>query len=205
MSDDGADPRAQGALAEDGKETLRRALVVQRDALRWKLEGLSPRDARMPMTSTGTNLLGLVKHVASAASFYFGASVGRPFPERLPWLDDDAEVNADMWAGPDESVASVLALWDRVWAHADATLAELPLDTPAHVSWWRESSTTLHRILVHEIAEIARHAGHADILRETIDGAIGHRAEVSNLPQGDAAWWAGHVDRLRATAEAAQA
>jgi len=186
-------------------ETLVRYLRAQRDALRWKLDGLSERDARMPMTPTGTNLLGLVKHVATVASEYFGACIRRPFPEHLAWAGDDAEDNADMWAGPDESMASVLELWDRVWAHADAAIAELPLDAPAHVLWWGErADTTLQRLIVHMIAEVARHAGHADILRESIDGAAGLRDGVSNLPDHDAAWWAAYVERLRETAEAAR-
>ena len=87
---------------------------------------------------------------------------------------------------------------------ADATLEALPLDAPAHVPWWGDrGDTTLHRLVVHLIAEIARHAGHADIVRESIDGAAGLRDGVSNLPEGDAEWWAAYVERLRATAEAA--
>ena len=190
-------------MSEDAKETLVRYLHAQRDALRWKLDGLSERDARMPMTPTGTNLLGLVKHVATVASEYFGSCIGRPFPEHLAWTDDDAEDNADMWAGPDESLESVLALWDRVWAHADAAIEELPLDAPAHVPWWQPGDTTLQRLIVHMIAEVGRHAGHADIVRETIDGAIGLRDGVSNLPDHDQEWWGAYVERLRRTAEAA--
>lgn len=190
-------------MSEDTKQTLVRYLHAQRDALRWKLDGIAERDARMPMTPTGTNLLGLVKHVATVASEYFGACVGRPFPEHLAWTDDDADDNADMWAGPDESMASVLGLWERAWAHADASIAELPLEAPAHVAWWGDrGETTLERLIVHMIAEVARHAGHADVVRESIDGAAGLRDGVSNLPEHDAAWWAAYVERLRATAEA---
>ncbi|SDR76728.1 DinB family protein [Agrococcus carbonis] len=187
---------------DDTKATLARYLRAQRDALRWKLDGVSERDARMPMTGTGTNLLGLVKHVASVSVEYLGDCVGRPFGEPMPWLADDAEDNADMWAGPDETMDDVLALWDRAWAHIDATIEALPLDAPARVPWWGEEETTLERLLVHLIAEVARHAGHADIVRETIDGAVGLRDGVSNLPGGDASWWAAYVARLRAVAEA---
>ncbi|WP_425845316.1 DinB family protein [Agrococcus sp. TSP3-2-1] len=191
-------------MSEDAKATLVRYLDAQRDALRWKLEGLGERELRMPMTPTGTNLLGLAKHVASVAADYFGTCVGRPFPEPLPWNADDAEPNADMWAGPDETAESILALWDRAWAHASATFEALPLDAPAHVPWWGDrADTTLHRLIVHMIAEVARHAGHADILRETIDGAAGLRPGVSNLPDVDEHWWADYVARLRETAEAA--
>lgn len=193
-------------MSDDAKETLTRYLAAQRDALRWKLEGLPERDLRMPMTPTGTNLLGLVKHVATVTSDYFGACLGRPFPEHLPWTDDDADDNADMWAGPDESLESMLGLWDRAWAHADAAIAELPLDAPAHVPWWGDrGDTTLQRLMIHMIAEVARHAGHADIVREAIDGAAGLRDGVSNLPEQDAVWWSDYLARLRRTAEAAPA
>ena len=67
----------------------------------WKLEGLSEYDSRRPMTPTGTNLLGLVKHVASVELGYFGETFGRPFDEPLPW-SVGAEANADMWATADE-------------------------------------------------------------------------------------------------------
>ncbi|WP_306232094.1 DinB family protein [Agrococcus beijingensis] len=197
MSDD-------ATTLEDPDATLLRYLRVQRDTLRWKLEGLSERGLRMPMTATGTNLLGLAKHVASVVAGYLGDCVGRPFGEHLPWDDDDADDNADMWATADESVESVLSLWDRAWAHADATFAALPLDAPAHVPWWGDrGDTTLHRLVVHLIAEVARHAGHADVVREALDGQAGLRQGVSNLPDRDADWWADYVARLRAVAEQA--
>ena len=70
--------------------------------------------------------------------------------------------------------------------------------------WWGDDSdTTFARILVHVIAETARHAGHADIVRELIDGERGLSAQWSNLPDGDAQWWAAYVEKLKAVAEAA--
>ena len=120
---------------------------------------------------TGTNLLGLVKHLAIVETSYFGAVFDRPFPEPLPWWDDDAEPNSDMWATPGESRDDVVGLCQRACAHADATIAALPLDTVGTVSWWRDGRVTLHRLLVHVTAETHRHAGHADLVRELIDGA----------------------------------
>jgi len=69
----------------------------------WKLVGLSEYDIRRPMMPTGTNLLGLVKHVASVEARYFGDTFGLPLPEPLSWMVDGAEPNADMWATADES------------------------------------------------------------------------------------------------------
>ena len=184
------------------KDVLLHYLRQSREALLWKLDGVSEYDVRRPLVPTGTNLLGLVKHVASTESQYLGDVFGRPSPESLPWFADDAEANADMWATVEESREEVTGLYRRVWAHSDATVAALDLDSPGVVPWWPEErrDVTLDRILVHMIAETNRHAGHADIVRELIDGAIGHRADNDNLPEVDEDWWAGYRARLEETA-----
>jgi uncharacterized damage-inducible protein DinB len=194
-----------GVPGSDPKDDLHRYLRVAREALLWKLDGLSEYDVRRPMVPTGTNLLGLVKHVASVEAGYFGDTFGRPFGEPLPWLEDDAEPNADMWATTDESREEIVELYRRVWAHSDATIDSLALDAIGHVPWWPEegSDVTLHQILVHMIAETNRHAGHADIVRELIDGAAGLRADNDNMPPGDATWWGSYRDRLERVAEEA--
>jgi uncharacterized damage-inducible protein DinB len=186
----------------DSKEDLRRYLQQARDALLWKLEGLTEYDIRRPLVPTGTNLLGLVKHVASVELGYFGDTFGRPSDEPLPWLADDAEDNADMWATTDESRDAIVGLYHRAWAHSDATITALSLDAVGNVPWWSEDrrEVTLHRILVHMIAETHRHAGHADIVRELIDDAVGLRADNDNLPPGDRAWWQDYRDRLEQAA-----
>ncbi len=186
---------------DDQKDVLVGYLQRLREAVVWKLEGLPERDQRMPMTATGTNLLGVVKHLAGTESGYFGECLGSPFPEQMPWMDEDAEPNSDMWATADEPPADVLALYARVTAHADAAIAALPLDAPARVPWWNPPETTLQRLLVHMIAETARHAGQMDVVRESIDGARGMLPAVSNLPDEDDAWWSAYVARLREVAE----
>jgi hypothetical protein len=191
----------------DPKASLHRYLQRGRDALLWKLDGLSEYDIRRPMVPTGTNLLGLVKHVASVELGYFGDVFGRPSAEPLPWLAEDAEPNADMWATPDQSREEIVALYHRAWAHSDATIEALSLDAVGSVPWWPEDrrEVTLDRILVHMIAETERHAGHADIIRELIDRAAGLRPDNDNLPPGDQAWWETYRARLEdAAREAAQ-
>lgn len=187
----------------DPKAELQRYLQAGRDALLWKLDGLAEYDVRRPLTPTGTNLLGLVKHVASCELGYLGDTFGRPSGIPLPWFATDAEPNADMWATADESREAIVGLYRRTWAHSDATVDALPLDAVGHVPHWPadRSEVTLHRILVHMIAETDRHAGHADIVRELIDGAAGLRADNDNLPPGDPAWWTGYRARLQRVAE----
>jgi uncharacterized damage-inducible protein DinB len=171
----------------DPKTVLHRSLQTAREALLWKLDGLSDYDIRRPMTPTGTNLLGLVKHVASVDAGYFGVVFERPFGEPLPWFEDDAEPNADMWATADESRDQIIGLYRRAWAHSDATIYALELDAIGLVPHWppERREVTLHQILVHMIAETHRHAGHADIVRELIDDAVGLRADNDNMAPGD--------------------
>lgn len=187
------------------KADLHRYLQAGREALLWKLDGLSEYDIRRPMVPTGTNLLGLVKHVASCEVGYFGDTFGRPFDEPLPWLEDGSEPNADMWATADESRAQIVELYHRAWAHSDATISALGLDAVGHVPWWPHDrrEVTLHRILVHMIAETDRHAGHGDIVRELIDGSAGLREGNDNLAPGDQGWWQRYRSRLEQAAREA--
>jgi len=189
----------------DPKSVLRRYLDEGRDALLWKLDGLSEYDARRSLVRTGTNLLGLVKHVAGVEAEYLGGTFGRPFGEPLPWLAEDAEPNADMWATAEESREQIVELYRRVRAHSDATIEALDLDATGHVAWWpaERSEVTLHQILVHMIAETHRHAGHADLVRELVDGAAGLRASNDNMAPGDRAWWTEYRERLEKVAREA--
>ncbi|WP_420112503.1 DinB family protein [Pseudactinotalea sp.] len=197
---------AVGQSSGDGdvKTHLHGYLRRLHEALLWKIDGLGERDARWPMTPTGTNLLGVLKHVASIEAEYFGHAFGRPFPEPMPWLDDDAEANADLYAAPEETIGSIRAFAERVWAHADATIDALDLGARGHVPWWGErGDVTLAQILVHVIADVARHTGHADIVRELLDGASGLSVANSNLPEGDEQWWADYVEKLKEIATGA--
>src|SRR6266481_721026 len=157
------------------KADLHRYLQAAREALLWKLDGLSGYDIRRPLTPTGTNLLGVVKHLAGVELWYFGDAFGRPPRGPRPWSEDDARNNADMWATADESREQIVGTYRHAWAHADETIHARDLDAPGHVPWWPSdrSEVTLHQILVHVVAETSRHAGQADIVRELIDGTAG--------------------------------
>ncbi|WP_204004944.1 DinB family protein [Micromonospora lutea] len=164
-------------IDEFAKANLHGRLRRDREALLWKLDGLSEYDARRPLTATGTNLIGLVKHVATVEARYFGEVFDRPCPDPLPrWQDSNG---SDLWATENETRDQIIAFYRRTWQHSDATINELPLDAPGHVPWWPEpyADTNLFAIMVHVLGESIRHAGHADILREGLDGRTGLRAE----------------------------
>jgi uncharacterized damage-inducible protein DinB len=182
------------------KENLHRYLVQAREDLVGKLDGLSEHDVRRPLTPTGTNLLGLVKHVAFTQLGYLTDVFGRPAGLTFP--EDDH----DMYALPGETREDVLGWFRHSCERSDETVAALDLDAPGFVPWWgpERGHVTLQQVLVHLVAEVARHAGHADILRETIDGAVGRRPGDPSLPDRSAEEWAAWRDRLEAAAEASR-
>jgi len=191
-------------MEADAKADLHRYLQAAREALLWKLDGLTEYDIRRPLTPTGTNLLGLVKHLAGVERWYFGDAFGRP-PSERPWSADDARNNADFWARADETRAQITGMYRRAWAHADQTITALGLDAVGQVPWWPadRQRVTLHLILVHVVAETNRHAGHADIVRELIDGAAGLQADDDNLRKRGAHSWREYRDQLERVAQEA--
>jgi hypothetical protein len=108
-----------------------------------------------------------------------------------------------MWATAEESREEILELYRFTAAHADATIEALPLDAVGEVPWWPEERRhpTLHTVLVHMAVEAARHAGHADILRETIDGASGRYVGDASIPELSADEWAAYRARVEAVAQ----
>jgi uncharacterized damage-inducible protein DinB len=187
---------------DDVKTTLLTYLQRAREDLLGKLDGLGDYDVRRPLTPTGTNLLGLVKHTASVQLEYFGSVFGRPAGRSSPSQDEDAEDDADMWVPAEESRAEILELHRFSAEHADATIEALPLDAVGEVPWWpaERRRAPLHVVLVHMATEYARHAGHADILRELIDGAAGRRPGDPSLPGRSAEEWAAHRARIEGAA-----
>ncbi|HTW20449.1 MAG TPA: DinB family protein [Mycobacteriales bacterium] len=163
------------------------------------LDGLSEYDARRPLTPSGSNILGIVKHLASVEAGYLGDCLGRPFPTPLPWVEDGSIwEGADMWATAEQSRDFIVGLYREVWAHSDASIAELALDAPAEVPWWpaERRDTTMGHLLVRVIAETGQHAGHIDILRESIDGRGGPDADQLSPEQ-----WGEYVAQIQAAAD----
>jgi hypothetical protein len=161
----------------------------------------------------------LIKHLTITEAWYFGEVFGRPFPERLPWRDDDADERtddakltayfdhklqlADMWATEHESRMEIVDRYRRMCAHSDATIAALAIDAPGHVPWWPRPNVMLFNMLVHVLTETNRHAGHADILREQLDGAVGTHAGSTALHGNDTTFWEQHRAKVERAARAA--
>jgi hypothetical protein len=183
----------------DLKAELHRKLRASRVGLLSKLDGLGEYDLRRPMTPTGTNLLGLVKHLAGLEYGYLGEAFDRPTPETLAWVEDGSIwEGADMWATPDESSEAIVGLYQRACAHADRTVEALDLDAPGSVAHWPadRTNTTLGVLLIQMVAETARHAGHADIVRELVDGTAA--PDQDGLSDAE---WRDYLARVRAAAD----
>lgn len=181
------------------KRHLWRYLQAERDSVLRKVDGLPERELRLPRTTTGTNLIGIVKHCLNVEFAYFGPTFGRMIDDPRGLLepsDYELDPQADWYATADETAADVIALYRRVQAFADETIDQLDLSAPGTVAWWDPSSNrvTLGQIMLHVTCDLARHAGHADILREGVDGATGWRGDGDNLPEGYD--WAAYTAKL---------
>ena len=186
------------------KAALHHYLQATRNNLIWKLAGLSEREARRPRTATGNNLLGVLKHCLNVEAGYFGPTFGREFPapgELVPLSAYDQDPQADWYARADETKDGLIDLYRRVGAFADQTIEQLPLDAPGRVPWWQPGRdvVTLQRVIIHVTCDLARHAGHADIMREQHDSAIGLRLENTNLPEDYD--WPAYVTKLTKLAD----
>jgi hypothetical protein len=190
-------------IDEFAKEYLQDDLRWARASLLGKLDGLSEYDVRRPLTKTGTNLLGLVKHLTLSEARYFGVIFDRPYPEPIPSFDDPGFQNRDyLWVTEGESRADIIDGYNRACQHADATIDALPVDAPGRVPWWPRPDVKLFNVMVHVLTETNRHLGHADILREQLDGALGSDPTPSS--GHDDADWATHRAKIEKAAQAVQ-
>jgi uncharacterized damage-inducible protein DinB len=177
------------------KTYLHEDLQWVRQSVLDKLDGLSEYDVRRPLTRTGTNLLGLIKHLTLSEAVYLGDLFNRPFPERHPRFDDPDYRNRDwLWARETESRTDIVNAYRRVWQHADATIQALPIDASGHVPWWPQPEVKLFNVMVHVLTETSRHAGHADILREQVNDMAGS-AEPDEMDD-----WKAHRQRIEEAA-----
>ena len=147
-------------------------LDYHRDTLLMKIDGASDADLRRPMVPSGTTLLGLVKHLAYVERWWF-QRVFAGEDVRFPWSKEDPD--ADFRIEPDETTEQVLDLYRGECDKSRRITAAGSLDDVSRrePDRWGRAGFSLRWILVHMLEETARHNGHADILREQIDGVTG--------------------------------
>jgi len=151
------------------KDMLAAFLDYHRATLLHKVAGLSDAELRRSFVPSGTNLLGLVKHLAYVERWWFQAVfAGRDAP--FPWSESDPD--ADFRVEPGETAAEIIALYQQESRASREIVRHGSLDDVAKRPDAREPFT-LRWIMIHMIEETARHNGHADLLRELIDGATG--------------------------------
>lgn len=193
------------------RHDLHHYLVAARRSILWKLDGLDEYDLRRPLTPSGTNLLGLVRHLTGVELLYLGICFDRYPADPPSWFGQEMPVRSDFIAPAEVSKDSVIGDYRGACDHADAVLASLPDSATAHAPWLSPEPLGLHRILLHVVTETEHHAGHADIVRELVDSSIGRGpddAELDNTGGGDvpdADGWRRHHDRVEAAATAAAA
>jgi hypothetical protein len=163
-------------VAGDEVATLLGSLDRQRATLAWKCGGLDAAAMRATVGASTMTIGGLLKHLAFVEELQFCVRVGRselsaPF-DAVDW---DADPDWPWRTAADDTPEALTALWeDRVRRAREAITAALPdgLDQPVLQLWWREQPS-LRRILADMVEEYARHVGHADLIRESIDGLVG--------------------------------
>jgi uncharacterized damage-inducible protein DinB len=180
VSDVAADPRVDPPLHGDEVTILRSFLTFHRDTLRWKCSGLTPAQLARPLPPSEMTLGGMMKHLALVESNWFdsvftGVDLMPPF-DTVDW---DADRDWEWHTARDDSPEDLRALFDDAVRRADAVInAALATDAGLDALSEQESRRgegrfSLRWILVHMIEEYARHNGHADLIRESIDGQTG--------------------------------
>jgi uncharacterized damage-inducible protein DinB len=150
-------PRLEG----DDRETLRALLQYQRESVVRKVAGLDDAAARQPLVGSGTTLLWLIKHLARAETLWIA--------HRFAGINDSVPHDT---VQPGDTLTSAVAAYRNNWRRVDAIVAAASLDDQCR-NVGDEAPVNLRWVLAHLLEETARHAGHADILRELIDGHTG--------------------------------
>jgi uncharacterized damage-inducible protein DinB len=180
-------------------ETLARYLDTYREVVVWKLDGLDEEAARRTLVPSGTSLLNIVQHLGYAERYWFQRVLAGRDVE-LPWEDGD-DIDADWRVDPEATIADVVAFYDGEIGESRRILADF--DDPGALVPRGDEDISVRRVLVHMVEETARHAGHADIIRELIDGSAGNNDR--NLPEQTEEQWSAYRSRLERAAEQAAA
>ncbi len=151
------------------KEILHATLQKNRAVMLWKLDGLTLEQAKTPGVTSGTSLFGLVKHLAWVERWWFGDFIGSQEFD-YPWSDDDPD--ADWRAEDGETIEWLREFYVQCCDAADEVIEATDLDFT--VTRGGRDPRSHRWVLAHMIEETARHAGHADILRELLDDTTGY-------------------------------
>ena len=177
------------------KTQLHDQLKEARAANLFRLEGLGGYDLRRPLTPTGTNLLGIIKHLGGMEYGYLGETFGRYLSRPVPG-DDDPENIGDLWATTDETAGDIVGWYEEACDHADKTIDALELDGLGSVPHWPEHQrVNLGEMMLRVLSEELRHGGHLDVVRELIDGT------APSVKPRSQQWWEQHTAHLQKLAE----
>jgi len=164
------DTRPEPPLAGTEKEMLLGFLNFLRETILWKADGLTDEELRRPHDPSGLTLLGLIKHLAYVERWWFQrVFIGEDVT--FPWTEEDPD--ADWRVEPDETTQAICDLYRQEIDIANRVVAEHDLDDLARVPRPSMQGLQLRWIVTHMIEETARHCGHADFMREAIDGQTG--------------------------------
>jgi pimeloyl-ACP methyl ester carboxylesterase len=170
--------RPEPPLAADELTTLLGFLDYQRATLDWKSRGLDAAGLRATVGGSTITLGGLLKHLAKVEDYWFSQRLrGNEMASRWVTTERDADPDWDWHPAPEETYEQLQALWQEAVTHSRTMVDEAPaeggLDVLARQPWPNGESPSLRRIVVHMIEEYARHNGHADLIRESVDGETG--------------------------------
>jgi hypothetical protein len=162
-------------------ESLLAVLERNRRTFAWKTAGLGPDGLRATTAASTMTLGGLVKHVALVEADWLAVKLaGREYGAPWDGVDFDADPSWEWRTGARDAPADVYALWraavERSRVLVAEAIAERGLDGPAAHTWPDGRTPTVRAMLLDMIEEYARHTGHADILREAVDGRVGEGA-----------------------------
>ncbi len=167
------DPRQPDELAVGENAVLADYLERYRTTLEMKCDGLSPEElARRSVPPSTMSLLGLVRHLARVEHHWFRRALeGQADLPRLYRTEEDPDLDFNGAEGTEEAVADAWESWHREVAHAREVYARYA--DLGETFDYRGQQTEVRDIIVHMVEEYARHCGHADLLRECIDGRTG--------------------------------
>jgi uncharacterized damage-inducible protein DinB len=171
--------RPEPPLAGDETATLVGFLAYQRATLAWKCGGVDAAGMRTTVGVSDVTLGGLLKHMAKVEDDWFGRwLLGRPRQAPFDAADWAADPDWDWHSAADDSPEELFALWQAAVDRSVAAVAEVLADgglghRPPRDAWPDGGTPSLRWLLVHMIEEYARHNGHADLIREAVDGETG--------------------------------